>query len=74
MKGILEFELPMEQQEHQDAINGTAWKAAMEELDNNLRNICKHNPQKLKAEIIEAYGHARDLIRIVVMDRDLQLF
>ena len=29
MKGILEFELPMEESEHQDAAEGTLWKGVV---------------------------------------------
>jgi hypothetical protein len=43
MKAILEFNLPEEEIEHKDAINGTSWKLVAWDLDQLLRNYIKYN-------------------------------
>jgi len=43
MKAILEFNLPEEQSEHADAINGTQWRCAVQTIDQTLRNRLKHD-------------------------------
>lgn len=42
VKAILEFSLPEETTEHEDAVNGTKWKLVAWELDQFLRNYVKH--------------------------------
>ena len=47
MKATLEFNLPEEEQEHRDAIEGTSWKLAVWDLDQILRNALKHGSSGL---------------------------
>ena len=42
MKAILEFNLPEEHHEHQDALQGSTWKCAVDDIINYLRNETKH--------------------------------
>ena len=42
MKAILEFNLPEEFFEHQDALNGYRWKSIAQDMNNYLRNLEKH--------------------------------
>lgn len=42
MKAILEFNLPEEEQEHRDALEGPAWKQATWDIHYVLRNAIKH--------------------------------
>lgn len=42
MKAILEFNLPEEDREHLDAINGTKWKVTLSDFDETLRRYIKH--------------------------------
>ena len=42
MKATLEFNLPEENQEHLDAINGTSWKITLSNFDNTFRCYLKH--------------------------------
>jgi len=42
MKAILEFNLPEEEEQHADAINGTQYKFAIQELDEYLRRRLKY--------------------------------
>ena len=42
MKAMLVFKLPEEDGEHQDALRGTHYRLALEELDNWLRGKSKY--------------------------------
>jgi hypothetical protein len=42
MKAILKFTLPEEQEEHHDALNGWRYKLAINQLDEWLRSLSKH--------------------------------
>ena len=41
-KATLEFDLPQEQEDHQAAVDGWKYKAALNALDQFLRNEIKH--------------------------------
>lgn len=47
MKAYLSFKLPEEREEFLHAQNGTAYKAALEELDNFLRAMQKYEDKEL---------------------------
>lgn len=42
MKAILEFTLPEEQANHEDALNGGSYKAILQDMDNHLRSLIKY--------------------------------
>lgn len=46
MKATLEFNLPEEDQEHQDALYGSRWRSVVFELDQRLRSRDKHGGDK----------------------------
>ena len=45
MKATLEFTLPEETSSHEDAVNGTRWKALVFEIDQALRSRSKYGPE-----------------------------
>ena len=45
MKATLEFQLPEEKQEFENACSGNDWAQLVLQLDNHLRNQMKHAPQ-----------------------------
>lgn len=47
-KLILEFDTVEQQDEIQDAINGWKWRAAMWDIDQELRSTTKHGVSQLK--------------------------
>lgn len=49
MKATITFTLPEENQEHQDALNGTRWRCLVAELDAYLRAIEKHGQDQSEA-------------------------
>lgn len=65
-KAILEFNLPEEEQEHRDALEGTAWKVAMWDLDQTLRNAIKHGCDQCEDNKYSAFEYIRkDLYEIL---------
>lgn len=43
MKAILEFDLPEERDEHEDALSGWKWRSLVENLDDELRSVVKYD-------------------------------
>jgi len=60
MKATLEFNLPEENEEHFDALNGSKWRALLQDLDNELRLKMKHG--ELSEEAYKAYEYIRNWI------------
>jgi hypothetical protein len=50
MKATLEFDLPVEEREYFDTINGTRWKILLSDFDRTLRNYLKHGHQFVDAD------------------------
>jgi molecular chaperone GrpE (heat shock protein) len=53
-KATLEFNLPEEEQEHRDAIDGPAWKQTVWDIDYVLRNKIKHADEHTPEIFVEA--------------------
>ena len=72
MKVILEYN---QEEEAVDALNGTRWKLAMFELDQELRSIVKHgyiqNREATDCEI-ECYEKCREWLREKVYEYNLK--
>jgi len=60
MKSILEFDLPEEQEEFKMAVNGGKYISSIQNLDNYLRNMVKHDSDKLSPDRLDAYIEIRD--------------
>lgn len=78
-KLTLEFDTTEQQEEIQDAINGWKWRAAMWDIDQELRATTKHGLSKIKhneeASEIE-YQTAekyREIIRDIISNYGLNL-
>lgn len=78
-KIILKFNLPEEQEDFENTINGSKWKSAMWNLDKKLRSVVKYNNsiidlQKLATnEEIEVADKLRELIRELLDEYNLKL-
>lgn len=53
MKAILEFNLPEDNVECRQAMNGGAWESVLWELDQELRSTVKWGDDEVKAEYAE---------------------
>lgn len=69
MKAQLIFNLPEEQEEFNDAINGNAFKAVIWELDQFLRSQIKHGD--LKDDVHEKVQEIRDQLHSILNDNNV---
>jgi hypothetical protein len=60
MKAILEFNLPEERGEYNLANHGSDLFCSLWDLDQELRDHIKHNPDNLKEPVIDAYEVLRE--------------
>ena len=61
VKAKLVFDLPSEAEEHNDALNGSRYKAALEDLDNWLRGLVKYGHEYKTVD--DAIDACRDKLR-----------
>lgn len=71
MKAILEFALPEESQEHQDALRGSDWKYAVDDLLQYLRTQIKHAENS--ADEYRTFERVREQLFEILEERDLKL-
>ena len=63
MKGKLEFNLPEEQIDFQDAIDGSNFKHVLWKLDQHCRAKVKYASDMTNDEVLDTYEEIRDKIR-----------
>ena len=73
MKAILEFNLPEDQEQFEDASNGWKWSLLVWELDQHLRNETKYAPDSTPAEKYQAYCDLRDKLHEMLNNHNLEL-
>ena len=72
MKAILEFTIPEEQHEHMDALQGSTWKWAVDDIINYLRKESKHVDHTVEEyKILDA---ARERVAEILKDRGLEMY
>lgn len=67
MKVTLEFTLPEEREEMEQAVKGHEYAAALVELDNNLRSLIKYNTE-LADDYVAGLQRARDILHQSIAD------
>jgi hypothetical protein len=72
MKAILEFTLPEESHEHQDALRGSEWKWAVDDIISYLRNETKHVDHS--AEEYRILDAVRERMAEILKERGLELY
>lgn len=73
MKATLEFTLPEEQEQFEDASNGWKWSHAMWQLDQFLRAKVKYASDDASEESIDAYQNAREELHRILSDDNLEM-
>jgi len=73
MKAKLEFNLPEEEPEFRNAVNGIKWKVAMWDLDQWLRSQTKYAPDAMSEDTYNALESCRDELRRIVSENNLDL-
>jgi hypothetical protein len=71
MKATLEFDLPEEQQQFDDAAHGTTWRCVVQELDRRLRQVVKYGEDD--ADSVAAMDWREQLAEIV-RDQKLSMY
>jgi len=71
MKAILEFNLPEDNNEFEEAVNGWKWSLAMWELDQYLRTNTKYAPDSQPQEVYDALIAAREKLFEIMRESDL---
>lgn len=69
MKAILEFDLPEENRDFQEAINGKNYKSAIWEFDELLRSEIKY--KEPTEDSYKAYKFCRDELRKILAEDNL---
>ena len=72
MKAILEFNLPDDQDDFQDAVNGQKWRLMVWNFDQHLRSQIKYN-DKLSEEQYKVYEEIRDMLYQKMNENGLSL-
>ena len=72
MKATLEFNLPDDQDDFQDAVNGQKWRLMVWDFDQKLRSQLKYN-DKLSSEQYKVYEEIRDLLWEKIGEEGLSL-
>lgn len=73
MKAILEFNLPDDQIEFDDAVNGGKWKVFAWEFDQWLRSQTKYAPDSQSGEYTNALYVAREKFHEMLNEDGLKL-
>ena len=60
MEATLKFNLPEEQSDFENAVNGTKWSIVVWELDQWLRSQIKYAPDEMSQEAYDALEECRD--------------
>jgi len=73
MKAILEFNLPEDQPEFNNAIKGGDWKHVCWEMNQYLRRNTKYAPDDTNEEVLEALKDAREFLNNLMIDNNVDL-
>ncbi len=75
MKGILEFNLPGEEEEFRVAQDGGAWKSVVQDLSEKLRGWLKYglDNRELTEQEFEIVERTRSLIYDMVNEKELSI-
>ncbi len=74
MKAILEFNLPEEQYEFNNAIKGGNWKDVCWEMDQLLRRNTKYAPDDVNEEVLQALEKVREQFNRLMIESNLDLY
>lgn len=72
MKATLEFILPEDQTDFNDAVNGGRWSLCMWELDQHLRSQTKHAPDSMSEDTYQALIDTRNKLHEIMTENGLK--
>ena len=74
MKGTLEFNLPEDQNEFETCQNGFKYLGAIQDFDNELRQIIKYGGEGVSKDTLEAYAEIRKKLHDTCSDADFSVW
>ena len=74
MKATLEFNLPEDQPEFNNAIKGGDWKHVCWEMDQYLRRNTKYASDDTNEEALQALKNAREFLNNLMVDNNVDLY
>lgn len=74
MKAILEFNLPEDQPEFNNAIKGGDWKHVCWEMDQLLRRNIKYVPDDVNEEVLEVLEKIREEFNSIMVENNVDLY
>ena len=74
MKAILEFNLPEDKPEFNNAIKGGDWKHVCWEMEQYLRRNVKYAPDGTNEEVLQALENAREFLNNLMVDNNVDLY
>ena len=74
MKATLEFNLPEDQPEFNNAIKGGDWKQVCWEMEQYLRRNTKYTSDDTKEEVLQALENAREFLNNLMVDNNVDLY
>lgn len=72
MKATLEFQLPEEKHEFENACSGNDWAQVVLQLDNHLRNQMKHAPDTMSEDTYKSLQDTRNKLHSLIQDYGVQ--
>jgi hypothetical protein len=74
MKATLEFSLPEDQPEFNNAIKGGDWKHVCWEMDQYLRRNTKYASDDTNEEVLQALENAKEFLNNLMVDNNVDLY
>jgi hypothetical protein len=73
MKVTIEFNLPEQQEEYEDFMNGAKWKYIVRELDEHMRGKIKYNGENMSLTQLDTVQEVRDMLVECMEQENLRL-
>ena len=73
MKVTIEFNLPEQQEEYEDFMNGAKWKYIVRELDEHMRGKIKYNDENMSLTQLDTIQEVRDMLVGCMEQENLRL-
>lgn len=73
MKVTIEFNLPEQQEEYEDFMNGAKWKYIVRELDEHMRGKIKYNGGNMSLTQLDTVQEVRDMLIEYMEQENLRL-
>jgi hypothetical protein len=73
MKAVLEFNLPEDQMEFDDATQGSKMRSVLVEMDQWLRSNTKYAPDTMSQDTYDAFILCRERLREIMLSENVRI-